>query len=536
MKYLALLFVLVSHTAFASYTLEELPVQNGGRVKPFITFAEETLQLIHGKKSYEKQGALRILTTWMLVPEVWADKKIFKIDHHGLKKALGFPKSEKYFTAKELLGHQRLNVLVSDLNGRLEKKQKLDPYFQAIQRLDAQLRTFIGMQKGALQVFPPKDPEKSTNWQTIFQLDAETRDQFFEILSTYTATFTNEKDQAQTEEAKKKLETLLASFTKKASESAKDLYPSPEEMKIEVHYQSLRPFLWTWIFYLIAALLLSLSYIVVPSGLKMTSFVFAGLAFLIHNYGFALRCYITGRPPVSNMYETVIWVAWGVMLFAGIFYFLQRKKFILISGLIVSTLCLVVADRAPVILDPSLQPLEPVLRSNMWLIIHVMTITLSYAAFFLAFGIGDYGVFLAVRDSVGSRTKIRELAQVCYRLIQVGVVLLAAGTILGGVWADYSWGRFWGWDPKETWAFIALMGYLALLHARLTGWVREFGMLAWSIVAFSLVIMAWYGVNFVLGAGLHSYGFGAGGIEYVSGFVILHIIYVGYAAITQRAS
>ncbi|MCB0379328.1 MAG: cytochrome c biogenesis protein CcsA [Bdellovibrionales bacterium] len=106
---------------------------------------------------------------------------------------------------------------------------------------------------------------------------------------------------------------------------------------------------------------------------------------------------------------------------------------------------------------------------------------------------------------------------------------MAAGTILGGVWADYSWGRFWGWDPKETWAFIALMGYLALLHARLVGWVKDFGILAGSVVSFSLVIMAWYGVNFVLGAGLHSYGFGAGGVEYVSAFVGLHIIYVVYA-------
>ena len=158
-----------------------------------------------------------------------------------------------------------------------------------------------------------------------------------------------------------------------------------------------------------------------------------------------------------------------------------------------------------------------------------MTITLSYAAFFLAFGIGDYGLFLYIKDAKAFKAKIRDLSQDCYRLIQVGVVLLAAGTILGGVWADYSWGRFWGWDPKETWAFIALMGYLAILHARLVGWVKEFWMLAGSIISFSLVIMAWYGVNFILGAGLHSYGFGAGGIEYVTGFVAIHVVYVGYA-------
>jgi ABC-type transport system involved in cytochrome c biogenesis permease subunit len=114
--------------------------------------------------------------------------------------------------------------------------------------------------------------------------------------------------------------------------------------------------------------------------------------------------------------------------------------------------------------------------------------------------------------------------------MQIGVVLVAAGTILGGVWADYSWGRFWGWDPKETWAFITLLGYLAVLHGRLAGFIKNFQLAACAIVTFSLVIMAWYGVNFVLGAGLHSYGFGAGGVEYVTGFVVLHLLYVAYVS------
>lgn len=120
-------------------------------------------------------------------------------------------------------------------------------------------------------------------------------------------------------------------------------------------------------------------------------------------------------------------------------------------------------------------------------------------------------------------------------MIQVGVCLLAAGTILGGVWADYSWGRFWGWDPKETWAFIALLGYLAILHGRLVGWLRNYGLAATSVIAFSLVIMAWYGVNFVLGAGLHTYGFGAGGVEYVAAFVAIHMIYVAFVTTVRHS-
>jgi len=99
------------------------------------------------------------------------------------------------------------------------------------------------------------------------------------------------------------------------------------------------------------------------------------------------------------------------------------------------------------------------------------------------------------------------------------------------VWADYAWGRFWGWDPKEVWALIALLGYLALLHSRYVGWVGQFGLAAWSVFCFSLVVVAWYGVNFVLGAGLHSYGFGGGGQEYVGAVLLLQFAYVGAAGL-----
>src|SRR5262249_49284654 len=118
--------------------------------------------------------------------------------------------------------------------------------------------------------------------------------------------------------------------------------------------------------------------------------------------------------------------------------------------------------------------------------------------------------------------------------MQFGVVLLAGGTILGGVWADYSWGRFWGWDPKGVWALIALLSYLTILHARFTGWVDQFGFTVLTIVAFMFVLMAWYGVNFILGVGLHSYGFSSGGFTFVTTFVTAQLSYVGAVALIRR--
>ena len=153
---------------------------------------------------------------------------------------------------------------------------------------------------------------------------------------------------------------------------------------------------------------------------------------------------------------------------------------------------------------------------------------LSYAAFALALGIGNITLWQYVRRSRETDV-IKSLSRFTYRLLRAGVLMLLVGTILGGAWADYSWGRFWGWDPKEVWALITLLFYLATLHARHIGWISDRGMAASAVVCFATVVMAWYGVNYVLGAGLHSYGFGGGGQAYVIGVFIIQFVYVGVA-------
>jgi ABC-type transport system involved in cytochrome c biogenesis permease subunit len=187
------------------------------------------------------------------------------------------------------------------------------------------------------------------------------------------------------------------------------------------------------------------------------------------------------------------------------------------------------------VMDPTIRPLVPVLRSNYWLTIHVLTITLSYGAFMLAMGIANVALywFYGISKKGESRAiseRIALLNQLTYRALMFGTVLLAAGTILGGVWADYSWGRFWGWDPKEVWALIALLSYMAVLHGRFTGWVGKFAFPLWTVICFSTVVMAWYGVNFVLGVGLHSYGFSTGGQAFVFGFLLLQTAFCLWVA------
>ncbi|RIK83490.1 MAG: hypothetical protein DCC68_03490 [Planctomycetota bacterium] len=304
---------------------------------------------------------------------------------------------------------------------------------------------------------------------------------------------------------------------------------------LEVAFHDWAPFRIAWVFTLVSCVSLLLAHATHWRIADAAGWLTFGAGVVALIAGFAMRVIISGRAPVTNMYESVVFVAAGVALFGMVLEALYRKRYVLAAAAAVTTLALVVADNSPVVLDASIAPLQPVLRNNFWLVTHVMTITLSYAALALALGLGNIalGYFL-----VGSPNKaaIDNLTNLTYRAIQLGVLLLAAGTILGGVWADYSWGRFWGWDPKEVWALVTLLGYLAVLHARFAGWVHQFGLAALAVLCFPLVVMAWYGVNFVLGAGLHSYGFGEShGAGYVALGVLIQALYVLAAAVCHAA-
>jgi cytochrome c-type biogenesis protein CcsB len=312
-------------------------------------------------------------------------------------------------------------------------------------------------------------------------------------------------------------------------------YPRQTTIDLEIAYNHWVPFRFAWVFTMFAFFFVALS-----MGTKWKPLYVAGVALFVLGFlamlaGFGMRIAISGRAPVTNMYESVVYLALGTAVFGLIFELIYRSRYVLAAAAAVSTVALILADNCPAILDPSLRPLQPVLRSNFWLVIHVMSITLSYAAFALALGVGNITLGYYLLRSKNEEI-IAALTKFTYKALQVGVLLLAIGTVLGGVWAAYSWGRFWGWDPKEVWALIALLGYLAVLHARYAGWVQELGLAALSVICFALVVMAWYGVNFVLGAGLHSYGFGGGGGQgYVYAAVLLQFLYVAAAVLIATA-
>jgi ABC-type transport system involved in cytochrome c biogenesis permease subunit len=328
--------------------------------------------------------------------------------------------------------------------------------------------------------------------------------------------------------SRQRFDRTIEEFTRLVTQTGAS--PAAWRISLEVTYQKAHPFRWAWILYAAAGILLLVSRGSWEKRAYELAWVLAGSGFLLQAAGLLSRVLIAGRPPVTNMYESVIWVAFGTILFALIFEVIHRAGTFLLGAIPVAVASLILADSQPMILDRSIHPLTPVLRDNFWLTTHVLSITLSYAAFALALGVAH----VILGRIIAGRDPSERLYTYLYKTLQVGVLLLAAGTILGGVWANYSWGRFWDWDPKETWALIALIGYLFLLHGRLSGMWGGFGLAVGSVLAFMGVLMAWYGVNFVLGAGLHSYGFGTGGFPLVAAFVSLEVVFVAVAFLRKR--
>ncbi|MCB0357744.1 MAG: cytochrome c biogenesis protein CcsA, partial [Bdellovibrionales bacterium] len=450
--------------------LKSLHVQDGGRIKPFNTFANEALQLIYGKETFsgnrpgdssgalEKRHAVDIILTWMIIPDHWQEVPIVQIRHNGLKEALGLDpdKTKKtYFTPLELLRNDRLALLIQELNNRRDAQEKLDPYYQAVETLESQLSMFQAIATGiALRVLPPSKESGMSKWFSVNELSGESQEKFAKITQAFIKLVSLQVSATDPDEvAKVKLELQQAvdDFKDFARAQDPEAYGSEDLVKAEVHLKDFHPFQWAWMAYLLATILAAMAFVSHKKWAQTGAWIFMILGLVLHTYGMSLRVYIIGRPPVSNMYETVIWVPWGTVVFAMILNAIRKNYLLFIGAGLAATLCLILSDLSPVVLDPSLQPLQPVLRDNFWLVVHVIIIVTSYAAFFLAFAIGDILLFYFARDEHKFKNVIKEGVHGIYRSLQIGVVLLALGIITGGIWADYSWGRFWGWDPKETW-------------------------------------------------------------------------------------
>ncbi|MBI4352455.1 MAG: cytochrome c biogenesis protein CcsA [Candidatus Omnitrophica bacterium] len=480
-------------------TAKHIPIQHNGRIKPFDSFARQTVKLITGSERWQKKEPTAVMLDQLSNLEGSRRLKWIRLNYAELKQTLALPPAENFFSMEEI--QPSMNKLLPLLRSSQAKRdQDLRPVKleQKAEFLYTQLMTLERLISGELATVVPgaETPEAAA-------LPAE----FERLLGLYRSGSFQEFEEG------------TRAWIQKVGPLSKEI--SHAKILLEVRYFEMKPFEWAAAGYLLSFVLLLLF----KHSRLLRGAALAALAggFLLHTLGLAMRIVVLSRPPVSNMYESMVFMNWVAMLGALLFALLYRNLPILTVGSLASGFIMVYGNLLP--LDSSLDVLVPVLRSNYWLTIHVLTIVSSYGAFGLAMALGHRHLLCAAFNKFSESAK-EESARLIYRVIQLGTILIGAGTVLGGVWANESWGRFWGWDPKETWALITCLVYLAIVHLWYSKRINDFWLAMSSVLCFFSVLMTWYGVNFVLGRGLHSYGFGAGGMAWINVYLLLEALFV----------
>ena len=533
-----------------------LAVQDEGRIKPLDTFARESLLRLtggsflgmaiykdaQGKVWHPNDFLLSVLISDPATHD-WKKEPLVLVAYRPLIQKLGLDATRKRFSFDELTTSSALEAMGRDI--RVLRSREADPQLsreqQEVESISGRLLLFKALLGGEAFLIVPRPASVVSTSQRLAEDGA--------TAARRTAWLTP-SDEAKTAYGAERIapvdaalgDTLRAfqagdgyQFNLHARELRNglralnpSLYPADGALEREYTYNHLGAFPWASLLYGIGAVCL----LVATAG-HWRALQWAGLGtgfagLILHGVGIGLRSMVAGRPPVTNMYESMIWVAFVVTALGFVFYALYRGTTYLLAALPVGCLLLLLVQQLPVAVPGTIEPLRPVLRDNFWLTTHVLTETASYGAFALAMAFGHILLVRYIVNPAAARTE-SVLHFWLYRVMQVGILLITVGTILGAVWANYSWGRYWGWDPKETWALITLLCYIVAVHGRIGGWWGQFGLAVASVVCFGAVVMAWYGVNFVLGKGLHSYGRGVGGEGYVATLLVLDAVFLGVA-------
>jgi len=512
-------------------------IQDSGRRKPVDTFAKEALIRITGRSTYTDRTGRKwwpndFVLSALVETHDWKNEAMVLISSGQLIEQLGLDKTQRRFSFAQLTGSTELQRLATEAQALKRAEKPLNRVHQEALSVSDRLTLFAHVMDGSALLIIPAPTKETDPWVDPLgwsKYYAEARLRPIQIQLQTVATGYMQGDGFDLSRAANQLRENLRALSP-------SIYPRDQQLRLEYFYNHFEAFYRAIWGYGIALVILIAAYLRKRGrALQNIGVAVAALGLVFQAAGIVMRCMIAGRPPVTNMYESIIWVSFAVSFFGMIFFARYRAPVYLLAALPVTLIALLLVHQMPIAMPASIDPLVPVLRDNFWLTIHVLTITLSYAAFALAMGFGHILLWRYARNPAAARADA-SMHFWLYRVLQLGVLLLAAGTILGGVWANYSWGRFWGWDPKETWALIALLCYILALHGRLAGWWTQFGLAVASVVCFLAVLMAWYGVNFVLGKGLHSYGFGIGGETYVAIFVALDLLFVAFAIWRYRRS
>jgi cytochrome c-type biogenesis protein CcsB len=493
----------------------ELTVQDqDGRMKPINTLSSELLRKIYRKDNIQGLNSDQAFLGMMADPGYWQTVPMVKVSNSDLKRKLGINSNYASFNdfLEEGMGYYKLS---DDVNAALNKKPvERTSYDKDLIKVDERVNVlYMALTGEFLNIFPePGHPNnKWHNAQDPYATFDSTNAEFISnVLPLYFNSVLKGMQTGNWAEADSNLSYIKTFQTRYGS----TIMPSPSKVKLEAFYNSFNIFKKLFPYYGTCGLLLIIVLFaqVLNQKLKIKwvvrAFMIAILVgFIFHTIGLAIRWYIAGHAPWSNGYETMIYISWGTVL-SGLL-FSRNSKITLATTAILASVTLMVANLSW--LDPQVTNLVPVLKSY-WLVIHVAIITASYS--FLGVGalLGFLNLVLIALQNKKNVAKLKntidELTNINEMNLIIGVFLVTIGTFLGAVWANESWGRYWGWDPKETWALVTVLVYSFVVHMRLIPGLK--GVFAFNfaaLIAFSSVLMTYFGVNYYL-SGMHSYAAG----------------------------
>jgi len=485
-----------------------IPVIANGRLKPMDTIARTHLRIVSNRETFrDLEGTSHPAIEWLLdvETEMFSDReararkhRVFRIDHPQLLDALGLQPREGYRYSIDDFA-EKLTSVAEPLKKAHERKDSghaLDPYENQLFEFERHLGIYQRLSQFALpHVIPPKGEGE---WRTLPEAVPKNEsvgmdphvDHWKQMLTAYGA-----KDVP-------KFNSSVEAYLKLLNEERpKDV----ERALIETRFNRLDLFNTAKWIYLLCFVLTFVGFLKWETSLRpATSWILAA-TFVVHTFALGARIFLSGRPPVTNLYSSAIFIGWGAVLLGLV---LERIYKLGVGNIIAAVSGFVTLQIAHILAadGDTMEVLQAVLDTQFWLATHVTCITLGYATTYVA---GLLGVIFIVRGVfTPSLTPeiARNLARMTYGTVCFATFFSFVGTVLGGLWADDSWGRFWGWDPKENGALLIVLWNALLLHARWGGMVRERGIAILAVIGNIVVSWSWFGVN-QLGVGLHSYGF-----------------------------
>jgi len=496
-----------SHAKLFSKVLTQ---DNEGRIKPFHTLSSEILRKVSRKSSIYDQNSVQVVLGMSIDPLLWQMLPIIKVSHADILNLIKQEGSHVSFIS--FFNAQNTYMLTPYVEAAYAKKpiDRTD-FDKKIMEVDERVNICsMVFSNQLINVFPSKE-SIDIRWSTDTNIPVPGMDSLktssFNLLyrNFIFDSFANNEWEAS--------DAMVNFILNYQEQYAKSILPSQLKINLELLYNKINPFGWTRLFALymfsgLIFLLILLIQIFYPYDIfnRLISLfyflIFSG--FIFHLFALAVRWYISGHAPWSNAYESVIFIAFATML-AGI-VFVKKSNFSLVASSLVASMLLFVANLNW--LNPEITNLVPVLKSY-WLMIHVSVITSSYGFFGLSAFLGFLSILLIIASNMNIVQKnVKDLTIINEQSMIIGLFLMTIGTFLGGVWANESWGRYWGWDPKETWALVSCIVYTLILHIRLlksTRYIYFFNVCA--LFGFSSILMTYFGVNYYLD-GLHSYAAG----------------------------